>query len=62
MTQETYLFHDTIESNLRYARPDASEAEVIAAARAANIHEFITSLPDGYRTIVGERGHKLSGG
>jgi ATP-binding cassette subfamily B protein len=62
VTQETYLFHDTIESNLRYARPDATEAEVIAAARAANIHEFIASLPDGYRTIVGERGHKLSGG
>ena len=62
VTQETYLFHDTIESNLRYARPDASEADVIAAARAANIHEFIASLPDGYRTIVGERGHKLSGG
>ena len=62
VTQETYLFHDTIESNLRYARPDATEAEVIAAARAANIHEFIASLPDGYGTIVGERGHKLSGG
>ncbi len=62
VTQETYLFHDTIESNLRYARPDATEAELIAAARAANIHDFIASLPDGYRTIVGERGHKLSGG
>jgi ATP-binding cassette subfamily B protein len=62
VTQETYLFHDTIESNLRYARPDATEAEVVAAARAANIHDFIASLPDGYRTIVGERGHKLSGG
>jgi ATP-binding cassette subfamily B protein len=62
VTQETYLFHDTIESNLRYARPDASEDEVFAAARAANIHDFIVSLPDGYQTIVGERGHKLSGG
>jgi ATP-binding cassette subfamily B protein len=62
VTQETYLFHDTIEANLLYARQDATEAEVIAAARAANIHEFVASLPDGYRTIVGERGHKLSGG
>jgi ATP-binding cassette subfamily B protein len=62
VTQETYLFHDTIAANLRYAREDASEAEVIAAARAANIHNFIASLPDGYATVVGERGHKLSGG
>jgi ATP-binding cassette, subfamily B, bacterial len=62
VTQETYLFHDTIAANLRYARSDASDAELIAAARAANIHEFIASLPDGYRTTVGERGHKLSGG
>ena len=62
VTQETYLFHDTIAANLRYARPDATDAEVIAAARAANIHEFVASLPDGYETIVGERGHKLSGG
>ena len=62
VTQETYLFHDTIEANLRYARPDASDAEVVAASRAANIHEFVASLPDGYKTVVGERGHKLSGG
>ncbi|MBV8245063.1 MAG: ABC transporter ATP-binding protein [Candidatus Eremiobacteraeota bacterium] len=62
VTQETYLFHDSIENNLRYARPDASEEQVHAAARAANIHDFILSLPDGYATIVGERGHKLSGG
>jgi ATP-binding cassette subfamily B protein len=62
VTQETYLFHDTIEANLRYARPDANQAEIVAAARAANIHEFITSLPAGYATVVGERGHKLSGG
>ena len=62
VTQETYLFHDTIAANLRYARSDATDAELIAAARAANIHEFIASLPDGYRTTVGERGHKLSGG
>lgn len=62
VTQETYLFHDTIENNLRYARAHATEDEVHAAARAANIHEFIMSLPEGYKTIVGERGHKLSGG
>ncbi|MGH9554008.1 MAG: ABC transporter ATP-binding protein, partial [Terriglobales bacterium] len=62
VTQETYLFHDTIESNLRYARSEATEEEVIAAAKAANIHDFIEKLPDGYKTIVGERGHKLSGG
>ncbi|MDB5094181.1 MAG: transporter [Candidatus Eremiobacteraeota bacterium] len=62
VTQETYLFHDTIAANLRYARPEATEAEVIAAAKAANIHEFVASLPDGYGTVVGERGHKLSGG
>jgi ATP-binding cassette subfamily B protein len=62
VTQETYLFHDTIESNLRYGREDTTQDEIVAAARAANIHDFIASLPDGYQTIVGERGHKLSGG
>ena len=62
VTQETYLFHDTIESNLLYAKPDATQDELYAAARAANIHEFIVSLPGGYATVVGERGHKLSGG
>jgi ATP-binding cassette subfamily B protein len=62
VTQETYLFHDTIALNLRYAKPDATDADLIAAARAANIHDFIAGLPDGYQTIVGERGHKLSGG
>ena len=62
VTQETYLFHDTIHTNLTYARPDASPAEVEAAARAANIHQFIVDLPDGYDTIVGERGYRLSGG
>jgi len=62
VTQETYLFHDTIRTNLTYARPDASPAEVEAAARAANIHQFIVDLPDGYDTIVGERGYRLSGG
>jgi ATP-binding cassette subfamily B protein len=62
VTQETYLFHDTIRTNLTYARPDASPAEVEAAARAANIHQFIVDLPNGYNTIVGERGYRLSGG
>ncbi len=62
VSQETYLFHDTIENNLRYAKPDASDSEVREAARNANIDAFISTLPDGYRTIVGERGHKLSGG
>ncbi|HET9029919.1 MAG TPA: ABC transporter ATP-binding protein, partial [Candidatus Aquilonibacter sp.] len=62
VTQETYLFHDTIASNLRYAKPDATIDELAAACRAANIHEFISGLPNGYETIVGERGHKLSGG
>lgn len=62
VTQETYLFHDTIKANLVYARPEATEAEMEAAARAANIHEFITTLPNGYETVVGERGYRLSGG
>jgi ATP-binding cassette subfamily B protein len=62
VTQETYLFHDTIRKNLVYARPDATDAELEAAARAAAIHERITELPDGYDTVVGERGYKLSGG
>jgi ATP-binding cassette subfamily B protein len=62
VTQETYLFHDTIGSNLRYGREDATQAEIEDAARAANIADFIESLPDRYDTIVGERGHKLSGG
>ena len=62
VTQETYLFHDTIRTNLTYARPEASSAEIEAAARAANIHQFIADLPEGYDTIVGERGYRLSGG
>ncbi len=62
VTQETYLFHDTIRTNLTYAKPDASQAEIEAAARAANIHQFIMDLPDGYETVVGERGYRLSGG
>ncbi len=62
VTQETYLFHDTIRANLLYAKSDASQAEIEAACRAANIHDFIISLPDGYETVVGERGYRLSGG
>jgi ATP-binding cassette, subfamily B, bacterial MsbA len=60
--QETQLFSGTILENIRYGRPGASEAEVMAAARAANAHDFISAFPDGYATIVGERGVKLSGG
>jgi len=62
VTQETYLFHDTIRINLLYARGSATQAEVEAAARAANIHDFVMELPYGYETIVGERGYRLSGG
>ena len=62
VSQETYLFHATIAENLRYAKPDASDAELEAAARAANIHETIASFPEGYETVVGERGYRLSGG
>jgi ATP-binding cassette subfamily B protein len=62
VTQETYLFHASVLVNLRYARPDAGMDEIEAAARAAAIHDRILELPDGYDTIVGERGYKLSGG
>jgi ATP-binding cassette subfamily B protein len=62
VTQETYLFHDTIAANLRYARPDATDAELRRAAATANIADMIESLPDGYDTVVGERGYRLSGG
>jgi ATP-binding cassette, subfamily B, bacterial len=62
VTQETYLFHDTIRANLQYARPDATDEELHAATRAAAIDERIAELPDGYDTVVGERGYKLSGG
>jgi ATP-binding cassette subfamily B protein len=60
--QDTFLFHASIADNLRYARPDASDAELVTAATAAQLHEFIRSLPEGYDTVVGERGHRLSGG
>ena len=62
VTQETYLFHDTIRRNLSYGRPSATQEELEAAARAANIHNRIAELPEGYDTVVGERGYKLSGG
>ncbi|MFB9748838.1 ABC transporter ATP-binding protein [Leifsonia shinshuensis] len=62
VSQETYLFHATIAENLRYARPDATQQELEAAAKRANIHETIVGFPDGYDTIVGERGYRLSGG
>jgi ATP-binding cassette subfamily B protein len=62
VTQETYLFHATIRENLLYARPEATQPEIEAAARAAAIHDRIAELPDGYDTVVGERGYKLSGG
>jgi ABC-type transport system involved in Fe-S cluster assembly fused permease/ATPase subunit len=60
--QDTVLFNDSIEYNIAYGRPGASKADIVAAARAASIHDFIESLPDGYATMVGERGLKLSGG
>ena len=62
VTQETYLFHDTIAANLRYAKPDATQDQIEEAAQAANIHDMISKLADGYETIVGERGYRLSGG
>lgn len=62
VSQETYLFHATIADNLRYAKPESTDAELEAAARAANIHDTIASFPEGYRTVVGERGYRLSGG
>lgn len=62
VTQETYLFHDTIDANIRYSRNDATRDDVRAAARLANIDDFVSNLPSGYDTIVGERGYRLSGG
>ncbi|WP_284706376.1 ABC transporter ATP-binding protein [Micromonospora phytophila] len=62
VSQETYLLHTTVRENLRYARPDATDAEIEAAARAARIHDLIAGLPDGYDTVVGSRGHRFSGG
>ena len=62
VTQDAHLFHDSIASNLRYAKPDATDAELITACRAARIHDVIASLPDGYDTVVGDRGYRMSGG
>ncbi|WP_433718952.1 ABC transporter ATP-binding protein [Actinoplanes sp. CA-051413] len=62
VSQETYLLHTTVRENLRYARPDATDAQIEQAARAAQIHELIAGLPDGYETVVGSRGHRFSGG
>ncbi|OGO35264.1 MAG: ABC transporter [Chloroflexi bacterium RBG_16_54_18] len=62
VTQETYLFHNTVRQNLLYAQPEADQSMLEAACQAAYIHDFITSLPDGYDTVVGERGYRLSGG
>jgi ATP-binding cassette subfamily B protein len=62
VSQDTYLLHTTVRENLRYAKPDAGDAEIEAAARAASVHDLITGLPDGYDTVVGSRGHRFSGG
>jgi ATP-binding cassette subfamily B protein len=62
VSQETYLFHASVRENLRFARPDATDEEIEAAARTARIHNLISSLPDGYDTVVGERGYRFSGG
>ena len=62
VSQETYLFHATVRENLRFAKPDATDEEIEEAARAAQIHELIATLPDGYDTVVGERGYRFSGG
>ncbi|WP_299275986.1 ABC transporter ATP-binding protein [uncultured Georgenia sp.] len=62
VSQETYLLHTTVRENLRYARPEATDAQIEAAARAAQVHDLLESLPDGYDTVVGARGHRFSGG
>jgi ATP-binding cassette subfamily B protein len=62
VSQETYLFHATVRENLRFAKPDATDEEIVAAAEAARIHHVIAALPDGYDTVVGERGYRFSGG
>ena len=62
VSQETYLLHNTIRENLRYAHPGATDAQIEQAARAAQVHDLIASLPDGYDTVVGARGHRFSGG
>ena len=62
VSQDTYLFHGTVEQNLRFGKPNATQLELEQAAREANAHEFIERLPQGYRTVIGERGVRLSGG
>ncbi|MSO54500.1 MAG: ABC transporter ATP-binding protein [Rhodospirillales bacterium] len=62
VNQDTFLFHGTVDDNIRMGRPDAAQADIEAAARAANIHDFVTTLPQGYQTVIGEKGIKLSGG
>ncbi|MFF4339153.1 ABC transporter ATP-binding protein [Kitasatospora sp. NPDC001540] len=62
VSQETYLFHASVADNLRFAKPDATDAELVAAAKAAQIHDMVAALPDGYDTMVGERGYRFSGG
>jgi ATP-binding cassette subfamily B protein len=62
VSQETYLLHGTVRENLRHARPDATDEEMVAAARRAQVHDLIAALPDGYDTVVGARGHRFSGG
>jgi ATP-binding cassette subfamily B protein len=62
VSQDPHLFHDTVAENLRFARPDATDAEIVAACRAAQIHDVVMALPEGYDTVVGERGYRLSGG
>ena len=62
VSQETYLLHASVADNLRFAKPDATDAELVAAARVAQIHDHLQALPDGYDTVVGERGYRFSGG
>jgi ATP-binding cassette subfamily B protein len=62
VSQETYLMHATVRDNLRHARPDATDAEIEQACRAARVHDVVAALPDGYDTVVGSRGHRFSGG
>jgi ATP-binding cassette subfamily B protein len=62
VSQETYLFHSSVADNLRFAKPDATDEELVAAGQIAQIHDLLTSLPDGYDTMVGERGYRFSGG
>jgi ATP-binding cassette, subfamily B, bacterial len=62
VSQDPHLFHDTIRENLRYAMPEATDRDIEDACRAAQIHDMITALPDGYDTVVGERGYRMSGG